>query len=155
MNELRKYMVLGKAQEATLDASGVLSSRVRICIPWVDGIIQRVLMKAHSSQYSIYPSVTKIYQDLKWLYWSPSMNKNIADLWLSAKTIIMWSISIKGWKVYFREFPFMNGSGKRKGMEFMVRLSKTLEKFNSILVMVGRITKSAYFIPIRVDYNAH
>lgn len=49
----------------------------------------------------------------------------------------------------------MNGSGKRKGMEFMVRLSKTLEKFNSILVMVGRITKSAYFIPIRVDYNAH
>ena len=39
-------------------------------------------------------------------------------------------------------------------MNFMVGLSKTLEKFDSIWIVVDRLTKSAHFISIRIDYNA-
>ncbi|WMV54145.1 hypothetical protein MTR67_047530, partial [Solanum verrucosum] len=35
-----------------------------------------------------------------------------------------------------------------------VGLPNTLGKFDSIWVVVDRLTKSAYFIPVRIDYNA-
>ena len=39
-------------------------------------------------------------------------------------------------------------------MDFVVGLPKTLEKFDSIWVIVDRLTKSAHFIPVNVTYNA-
>ncbi|WMV19554.1 hypothetical protein MTR67_012939 [Solanum verrucosum] len=39
-------------------------------------------------------------------------------------------------------------------MDFVVGLLKTLGKFDSIWVVVDRLTKSTHFILVRVDYNA-
>jgi hypothetical protein len=38
-------------------------------------------------------------------------------------------------------------------MEFIVGLSLTDRKFNSIWVIVDRLTKSAHFIPVNTNYN--
>ena len=38
-------------------------------------------------------------------------------------------------------------------MDFVVGLPKTLGKFDSIWVVVDRLTKSAHFISVRIDYN--
>ena len=38
-------------------------------------------------------------------------------------------------------------------MDFVIGLPKTLEKFDSIWVVVDRLTKSAHFIPVKIDYN--
>ena len=38
-------------------------------------------------------------------------------------------------------------------MDFVVGLPKTLGKFDSIWVIVDRLTKSAHFIPVKVNYN--
>lgn len=40
-------------------------------------------------------------------------------------------------------------------MNFIVRLPKILEKLDSIWVVVDGLTKSAHFIPVKVNYNAH
>ena len=39
-------------------------------------------------------------------------------------------------------------------MDFVVGLPKTMGKYDSIWVIVDRLTKSAYFIPVMVTYNA-
>ena len=39
-------------------------------------------------------------------------------------------------------------------MDFVVGLPKTLGKFDSIWVIVDRLTKSALFIPVKVTYSA-
>ena len=39
-------------------------------------------------------------------------------------------------------------------MEFVVGIPKTLGKFDSIQVVVDRLTKSSHFIPVKIDYNA-
>ena len=39
-------------------------------------------------------------------------------------------------------------------MDFVVGLPKTMGKFDSIWVIVDRLTKSAHFIPVKVTYNA-
>ncbi|XP_015164043.1 uncharacterized protein [Solanum tuberosum] len=71
LNELSKKTVSSKAQDVVLDAGGVLSFKGRIYVPRVDDLIQKM--------YSIYSGVTKIYQDLKRLYWRPGMKKDIAE----------------------------------------------------------------------------
>ncbi|XP_049368391.1 uncharacterized protein LOC125833287 [Solanum verrucosum] len=43
---------------------------------------------------------------------------------------------------------------KRIVMDFIVGVPKTLGKFDSIWVVVDKLTKSTHFIPVRVDYNA-
>ena len=39
-------------------------------------------------------------------------------------------------------------------MDFVVGLPQTLGKFDSIWVIVDRLTKAAHFIPVKVTYNA-
>jgi hypothetical protein len=38
-------------------------------------------------------------------------------------------------------------------MDFIVRLPATVKNHNSLWVIVDRLTKSAHFIPVRVDYR--
>ena len=38
-------------------------------------------------------------------------------------------------------------------MDFIVGLPPTQKNFNSIWVIVDRLTKSAHFIPVRTDYR--
>ncbi|WMV50634.1 hypothetical protein MTR67_044019, partial [Solanum verrucosum] len=68
LNKLRKKTVIGKAQETTLDAEGVLSFKGRIYVPRVGDLIQKLLTDSHGSRYSIHSGVTKMYRDLKQLY---------------------------------------------------------------------------------------
>ena len=43
---------------------------------------------------------------------------------------------------------------ERIEMDFVVGLPKTMGKYDSIWVIVDRLTKSAHFIPVKVTYNA-
>ncbi|WMV49562.1 hypothetical protein MTR67_042947 [Solanum verrucosum] len=65
LEELRKKTAMGKAQESTLDADGVLNFKGRICVPRVDDLIEKLLAEFHGSRYSIHSGVTKMYRDLK------------------------------------------------------------------------------------------
>lgn len=39
-------------------------------------------------------------------------------------------------------------------MDFVVGLLRTLKNFDSIWVIMDRLTKSAHFIPVQTSYNA-
>ncbi|KAH0702377.1 hypothetical protein KY285_016655 [Solanum tuberosum] len=137
---------IGKAQETTLDAEGVLSFKGRICVPRVDDLIQNFLTESHDLRYSIHPGVTKIYRDLKRIYWWPGIKNDIAEFVATCQncqqvkyehqrpTGLLLRISIPKWK------------WERIAMDFVVGLLKTLGKFDYIWVVVDRLTKSAHFI---------
>ncbi|KAH0715252.1 hypothetical protein KY284_008157 [Solanum tuberosum] len=58
---------------------GVLRYQGRLCVPRVDELQERIMEKAHSSRYSIHPGSTKIYHDLREVYWWSSKKKGIAE----------------------------------------------------------------------------
>ena len=68
MNDLRKKKTFVKGQDTTLDVASVLSFKQRIFVPRVDDLSQNLLEKSHCSPYSVHLSVTKMYSDLKRLY---------------------------------------------------------------------------------------
>ena len=58
---------------------GVLKYQGRLCVLKVDGLQERILEEANSSRYSIHPGSTKMYRDLREVYWWEVMNKNIFE----------------------------------------------------------------------------
>ena len=58
-------MLRGEAKKSIMDEEGVLRIKGRVCVPRVDDLIHTILTEAHSSGYSIHPSSTKMYRDLK------------------------------------------------------------------------------------------
>ncbi|GJX64577.1 putative reverse transcriptase domain-containing protein [Tanacetum coccineum] len=85
------------------------------------GDLRSVIMhESHKSKYSIHPSSEKMYQDMKKLYWWPNIKADIATY--------KWD-NIK--------------------MDFITKLPKSSQGFDTIWVIVDRLTKSAHFLPIR------
>ena len=58
---------------------GVLRYQGRLCVPMVDVLQERIMEEAHSSRYSIHPGSTKMYRDLREVYWWNSMKKGIVE----------------------------------------------------------------------------
>ena len=61
-----------------LDAQGVLRFCSRICIPDDAEMKKVILEESHRSKLSIHPGATKMYQDLKGLFWWPRMKSDVA-----------------------------------------------------------------------------
>ena len=53
-----------------------------------------------------------------------------------------------------QRMPISEWKWERIAMDFVVGLPKTMGKYDSIWVIVDRLTKSAHFIPVKVTYNA-
>ncbi|XP_070054466.1 uncharacterized protein [Nicotiana tomentosiformis] len=67
----------GGAKDVVIGDDGVMRLQGRICVLNVDGLRYLILEDAHSSRYSIYLGVTKMYHDLKQHYWWRRMKKDI------------------------------------------------------------------------------
>ena len=65
-----------------INSDGCLMFRDRVCVPWNDELIQKILHEALSGCLSVHQGSTKMYNDLKKWYWWPSMKKDISEFLL-------------------------------------------------------------------------
>ena len=52
--------------------------RDRVCVPKDNELIRKILQEAHNSRLSIHPGSTKIYNDLKKMYWWNGMKRDVS-----------------------------------------------------------------------------
>ncbi|GKD99534.1 putative reverse transcriptase domain-containing protein [Tanacetum coccineum] len=101
------------------------------------------------SKYSIHPGSDKMYQDLKQLYWWPNTKVDIAAY--VSKCLNCGKLKTKHQRPYGLhqqpEIPIWKW--ERINVDFVSGLSRTLSGYDSIWVIVDRLTKSAYFLPIK------
>ena len=64
---------------------GLSKYQGRSCVPRVNEFQEMIMEKSHSSRYSFYLGSTKMYCDLREVYWWSSMMKGIAELLLSVR----------------------------------------------------------------------
>ncbi|GJZ37363.1 putative reverse transcriptase domain-containing protein [Tanacetum coccineum] len=101
----------------------------------------RVMHESHKSRYSIHPGSEKMYQDLKQLYWWPNMKANIATY--VSKCLTCAKVKAEHQK------PFGLLVQPEITMDFVTKLPKTANGYDTIWVIVYRLTKSAHFLPMR------
>jgi hypothetical protein len=152
MKHIHEKIEAGKANCFRRDDQGVVWFNNRTVVPKNDEIRQQILDEAHLSRYSIHPRSTKMYHDLKQHYWWMKMKIEIAryvarcDTCRCVKAIHMkatgplQSLSIPTWK------------WEDISMDFIVGLSRTAKGYDSIQVIVDRLTKIAHFLPVKVKY---
>jgi hypothetical protein len=69
LKELRQLIQDNKTSDFSKDSQGTLWLGKQICVPNLEPIKELILREAHDSAYSIHPSSTKMYKDLKTRYW--------------------------------------------------------------------------------------
>ncbi|WMV45442.1 hypothetical protein MTR67_038827 [Solanum verrucosum] len=75
-----KDSVLNKPIETfSQGEDGVLRNQRRLCVPDVDCLRETIVEEAHGSRYSIHPRATKMYCDLREIYWWNGIKRDIAD----------------------------------------------------------------------------
>ncbi|KAA3484635.1 DNA/RNA polymerases superfamily protein [Gossypium australe] len=132
-----------------INSYGCLMFRDRVCVPRNDELIQKILHEAHSRCLSVHPGSTKMYNDLKQRYRWPSMKKDISECLICQQVKaehqvpsgVLQPIMVPEWK------------WDRITMDFVTGMSLTPNKKDVMWVVVDRLTKSAHFIPVRVDYS--
>jgi hypothetical protein len=79
LKEIWQIIKENMASDFTEDNHGTLWLGKRICVPNLKSIQELILWEAHDSAYSIHPSSTKMYKDLKTRYWWYDMKRDIAE----------------------------------------------------------------------------
>ena len=75
--ELQKLIISLEPVEKGYD--GVIRFKDNLCVPFNDKLRNEVLQEAHHSRYTIHPRVTKMYQDMKRMYWWQGMKKDVTE----------------------------------------------------------------------------
>ncbi|GJV89052.1 putative reverse transcriptase domain-containing protein [Tanacetum coccineum] len=100
-------------------ADGTLCLHSRSWLPCYGDLRSVIMHESHKSKYSIHPGSEKMCQDMKKLYWWPNMKADIATYWDNIT------------------------------MDFITKLPKSSQGFDTIWVIMDRLTKSTHFLPIR------
>ncbi|KAL4013261.1 hypothetical protein IC575_025423 [Cucumis melo] len=77
--EKRGLAEAGQAVEFSISSDGGLLFERRLCVPSHSAVKTELLSEAHSSPFSIHPGSTKMYQDLKRVYWWRNMKREMAE----------------------------------------------------------------------------
>ncbi|XP_060960885.1 uncharacterized protein LOC133031411 [Cannabis sativa] len=75
----RDRVLAGKASDFSVLETRMLQFRNRVCVPMDDGIKREIMDESHTTPYSVHPGLTKMYQDLKEMFWWQSMKNDIAE----------------------------------------------------------------------------
>ncbi|WMV54527.1 hypothetical protein MTR67_047912 [Solanum verrucosum] len=79
LNELKGAVHNQRVEVFSQGGNGVLRYQGRLCVPDVGELRQHILTEAHNSRYSIHPGATKMYRDLREVYWWNGMKRDIAN----------------------------------------------------------------------------
>lgn len=69
----------GQHGDFRIEKNGVIRFRDKVCVPNVPELKKIILKEGHRSGLSIHLGDTKMYQDLKKLFWCPGMKKEIVE----------------------------------------------------------------------------
>jgi hypothetical protein len=135
------------------DGKGLLWFESRLVVPKNKDLKKKILDEAHLSKFYMHPGSTKMYHDLKPLYWWTRMKREIAQYVSECDTCqkikashlksagALQPLSIPSWK------------WDDISMDFIVGLPNTSHHHDSIWVIVDRLTKVAHFLPMHTTDN--
>ncbi|KAG8483059.1 hypothetical protein CXB51_021943 [Gossypium anomalum] len=122
MSAKRTQCDLNPDSEFQVDSDDCLRFKNRICVSRNSELIQMILNEAHSSRLYVHLGSTKMYNDLKQLYWWHGMKRDILEF--VSKCLICQQVKAE------HQVP-----------------SGLLQ-----LIMIPELTKSAHVAPVRTDY---
>nr|GEZ57509.1 reverse transcriptase domain-containing protein [Tanacetum cinerariifolium] len=130
-------------------ADGTLCLNGRSWLPCYGDLRTVIIYESHKSKYSIHPGSDKMYQDMKRLYWWPNMKANIATYVSKCVTCAKVKAEHHRPSGFLVQPKIPKWKWDNITMDFVTKLPKLSQGYDTIWVIVDRLTKSAIFVPIR------
>ncbi|GJT54213.1 putative reverse transcriptase domain-containing protein [Tanacetum coccineum] len=130
-------------------ADGTLCLNGRSWLPCYGDLRTVIMHESHKSKYSIHPGSDKMYQDMKKLYWWPNMKSDIATYVSKCLTCVKVETEHQRPSGLLVQPKIPKWKWDNITMDFVMKLPKTSQGYDTIWVIVDRLTKSAIFTPMR------
>ncbi|GKE72492.1 putative reverse transcriptase domain-containing protein [Tanacetum coccineum] len=152
--ENAKFPEAIREQKLEPRADGTLCLNGRSWLPCYGDLRTVIMHESHKSKYSIHPGSDKMYQDMKKLYWWPNMKADIATYVNKCLTCAKVKAEHQRPSGLLVQPKIPEWKWDNITMDFVTKLPKTSQGYDTIWVIVDRLTKSAIFTPMReTDYN--
>nr|GEW07875.1 putative reverse transcriptase domain-containing protein [Tanacetum cinerariifolium] len=106
-------------------------------------------LESHKSKYSVHPGSDKMYQDTKKLYWWPNMKADIATYVSKCLTSSKVKAEYQRPSGLLVQPKIPEWKWDNITMDFVTKLPKLSQGYDTIWVIVDQLTKSAIFMPMR------
>ncbi|GJW51197.1 putative reverse transcriptase domain-containing protein [Tanacetum coccineum] len=130
---------------------GTLCLNGRSWLPCYGDLRTVIMHESHKSKYSIHPGSDKMYQDMKKLYWWPNMKADIATYVSKCLTCAKVKAEHQRPSGLLVQPKIPKWKWDNITMDFVTKLPKSLQGYDTIWVIVDRLTKSAIFTPDEED----
>ncbi|GJT32720.1 putative reverse transcriptase domain-containing protein [Tanacetum coccineum] len=130
-------------------ADGTLCLNGRSWLPCHGDLRTVIMHESHKSKYSIHPGSDKMYQDMKKLYWWPNMKVDIATYVSKCLTCVKVKAEHQRPSGLLVQLDIPQWKWDNITMDFVTKLPKSSQGYNTIWVIVDRLTKSAIFVSMR------
>ena len=150
--ELKSMISAGQETKFRVD-HGVLKLNDRLCVPNANDLRQRILKEAHHIAYSIHLGATKMYHDIKHNYWWNGLKRDVAQFVASYLTCQQMKFEHQKLIGLLQEMPLLEWKLERITIDFVVGLPSTQRGYDSIWIVVDKLTKSAHFISMKATYS--
>ena len=108
-----KESVLDKFNESLSSGwDAVLRYQGRLYVPDVDGLRDRILEEARRSLYLIHPGSTKMYHDLREIYWWEGLKRDIEEFVAKCPNCQQVKAEYQKQVAYYKGSEFLLGSGE-------------------------------------------
>ena len=146
-------MNAGQTRDFSISDSGILLYQGRVCVPDDAALKCEILDESHTTPYSLHPGTTKMYQDVKSLYWWPGLKKDVVEY--VAQCLTCQQIKTEHQKPAGLLQPLHIPEWKWEdiAMDFVVGLPSVAGQYDSIWVIIDRLTKSAHFLPVKTTFS--
>ncbi|GJQ99604.1 hypothetical protein Tco_0522589 [Tanacetum coccineum] len=144
---------LGKGEPFEVRSDGTKCLKGRVWLPLFGGLRGLIMLESHKSKYSIHPGSDKMYHDLRKLYWWPNMKADIATYVSKCLTCAKVKAEHQKPSGLLQQSEIPVWKWERITMDFITKLPRTPSGYDSIWVIVDRLTKSAHFILINEKYK--
>nr|GEW20359.1 reverse transcriptase domain-containing protein [Tanacetum cinerariifolium] len=128
---------------------GTLCLNGRSWLPCYGDLRSVIMNESYKSKYFIHPGSKKMYQDMKKLYWWPNMKADIATYVSKCLTCAKIKAEHQRPLVLLVQPAIPEWKWDNITMDFITKLPKSSQGFDTIWVIVDRLTKSSHFLPIR------
>ncbi|GKB45746.1 putative reverse transcriptase domain-containing protein [Tanacetum coccineum] len=147
------YCRIASDEMIELRNDGALYYLDRIWVPLKGDVRTLIMNESHKSKYFVHPGADKMYYDLRDRYWWSGIKKDIVEYVSKCLTCLKVKAEHQRPSGLLRQSEIPECKWEGIAMDFVTKLPRISSGHDTIWVIVDRLTKSAHFLPMCVDYK--
>ncbi|KAJ9545162.1 hypothetical protein OSB04_024869 [Centaurea solstitialis] len=150
---LKSERMVGFLDTLVTNTEGLKCLGNRIWVPKLGDLRKKILVEAHKSKYAVHPGTNTMYHGLRQCYWWPGMKKDIAHF--VERCVTCLQVKIEHQRPYgkLQQLPIPEWTWEHITMDFVTKLPRTPKGYDTIWVIVDRLSKAAHFLPMKETYS--